>query len=281
MNSKTDVKEMERSASAFTFVELLTILMVLAVLCLVLLPALAGSRPANQAFQCLENQRRLVLAWRLYSDDYRGALPPNGGVGATATSMTDPNLNNGNWVHGLMGGFGFWGGETLPGLVQAGSLFPYSKDVKIYKCPADQKLDSLRKTPTVRSMSMNAFMNQVGNPPPGAGVALIYRKQTEILRPGTADCWVFIDESPGTVNDGYFLCDPFANPSQWIDIPAAYHNGAGGISFADGHAEIRKWHDGRLFDALKPNFDNVYPSNPKQSPAVDLKWLQDRSTARK
>ena len=24
-------------------------------------------------------------------------------------------------------------------------------------------------------------------------------------------------------------------------MPAAYHNGAGGFSFADGHAEIHKW----------------------------------------
>jgi prepilin-type processing-associated H-X9-DG protein len=27
----------------------------------------------------------------------------------------------------------------------------------------------------------------------------------------------------------------------WIDFPAVYHNGAGGLSFADGHAEVHKW----------------------------------------
>ena len=29
----------------------------------------------------------------------------------------------------------------------------------------------------------------------------------------------------------------------WWDVPASYHNGAGGLSFADGHAEIKRWRD--------------------------------------
>jgi len=27
----------------------------------------------------------------------------------------------------------------------------------------------------------------------------------------------------------------------WSDMPASYHNGAAGFSFADGHSEIHKW----------------------------------------
>ena len=128
-------------------------------------------------------------------------------------------------------------------------------------------------------MSMNAFMNPVGSTP-GNNAGRIYRKQSDIIRPSPVDCWLFIDESPGTVNDGYFLCDPYANPTQWIDLPAAYHNGSGGVSYADGHSEIKKWRDGRIFDALVfSGFDNIYPSNPKQSPPVDLNWLQQRTTA--
>ena len=128
-------------------------------------------------------------------------------------------------------------------------------------------------------MSMNAFMNPLGTTP-GGGLDRIYRKQSDISVPTPVNCWVFIDESPGTVNDGYFLCDPISNPAQWVDLPAAYHNGAGGIAFADGHAEIKKWGDGRIIDGLNINF-NTYPSSPKETPATDLTWLQQRSTARK
>jgi len=29
------------------------------------------------------------------------------------------------------------------------------------------------------------------------------------------------------------------NTLQLVDIPASYHNGAGGVTFADGHSEIK------------------------------------------
>jgi prepilin-type processing-associated H-X9-DG protein len=48
-----------------------------------------------------------------------------------------------------------------------------------------------------------------------------------------------LDEHPDSINDGYFLINPGA--SQWGDLPASYHNGAAGFSFADGHSEIHRW----------------------------------------
>ena len=48
-----------------------------------------------------------------------------------------------------------------------------------------------------------------------------------------------LDEHPDSINDGYFINSPSA--AAWQDIPASYHNGACGFSFADGHSEIKKW----------------------------------------
>ena len=270
---------------AFTLIELLVVIAIIAILAAMLLPVLGKAKQKAQGIQCINNLRQLTLAWILYTGDYSDRIPANAGVGTVATTIPVPQttLNLGIWVHGQMGGLSFWGGETLPELIQAGSLFPYAKTVGIYKCPADQKTGqpgtANRNLLTTRSMSMNAFMNPLGSTP-GSGVARIYKKQSDIVAPTPVDCWVFIDESPGTVNDGYFLCDPFVNSTEWVDLPAAYHNGAGGIAFADGHAQIRKWHDGRIYDALNINF-NIYPSSPKENPAVDLTWLQQRSTARR
>jgi prepilin-type N-terminal cleavage/methylation domain-containing protein/prepilin-type processing-associated H-X9-DG protein len=270
----------------FTLIELLVVIAIIAILAAMLLPALSRAKAKAQGTSCMSNLHQLQLAWLLYSGDFNDSLPRNGGVGFVATSLADlanPMFDKSSWVHGLMGGLGFWGGETLPQLVQAGSIFPYSKGLKIYKCPADRKLGipASAGIPTTRSMSMNAFMNPINLGSIGANVSMVYRKQSDIVRPSPVDCWVLIDESPGTINDGFFVCDPLGNPTKWVDLPAAYHNGSGGILFADGHSEIRKWHDPRVFDGLKNNFDNMYPSDPKQSPPTDLNWLQLRTTVRK
>src|SRR5262245_22096180 len=57
------------SREAFTFVELLVVIAVVALLASTLLPALAKSRPNSQAFQCMNNNRQLCAAWRLYAED--------------------------------------------------------------------------------------------------------------------------------------------------------------------------------------------------------------------
>ena len=51
--------------------------------------------------------------------------------------------------------------------------------------------------------------------------------------------WLTLDEHPDTINDSFFINNPSAG--NWGDAPASYHNGAGGFSFADGHAEVHKW----------------------------------------
>ena len=80
----------------------------------------------------------------------------------------------------------------------------------------------------------------------------------------------------GTINDGFFVVDQFASPTIWVDIPASYHNGACGLSFADGHAEIRRWRDPVILAQNSP-----INSPAGQSPPTDLNWLQERSTVRK
>ena len=61
-----------------------------------------------------------------------------------------------------------------------------------------------------------------------------------------------------------------------VDFPASYHNDAGGLSFVDGHAEIKKWKDPRTRPVLRTGVGlplNVpSPNNP------DVFWLMERST---
>ncbi|MGC3956569.1 MAG: hypothetical protein QM813_00910 [Verrucomicrobiota bacterium] len=119
---------------------------------------------------------------------------------------------------------------------------------------------------------MNAWMNtsstSIGNVDQGT----IFRKHSTIQKP--SEIFVLLDENPGTINDGFFLLQLLA--SDWTDVPATYHNDANGISFADGHAEIKKWKDTAIL-GRRVTATGVAPADGGR----DLKWLRERSTIRK
>ena len=58
-----------------------------------------------------------------------------------------------------------------------------------------------------------------------------------------------MDEHPDSINQGIFLNNPLSD--HWEDIPACYHNSACGVSFADAHAEFRRWLSATSMYAVK------------------------------
>lgn len=283
--SRRPINIFKYRGSGFTLIELLVVIAIIAILAAMLLPVLAKAKIKAQGTGCMSNLHQLQLAWIMYSSDFNERIVPTGGVNDTANSLTDPNINNGNWVHGRMDLPGQT--STDPSLIKAGSLFPYSRDVKIYKCPADQKTQpnlSNVKTLTTRSMSMNWCMNpfQTSVGGFGSGQARFYRKQADIVIPSPVNCWVTLDESPGSINDGWFVCDPFGGDIDvWVDIPASYHNNACGMSFADGHSQIHKWVDNAVLSYGKPGGPTGNFVTPQQPGYGDLRWLQAATTSHK
>jgi prepilin-type processing-associated H-X9-DG protein len=86
-----------------------------------------------------------------------------------------------------------------------------------------------------------------------------------------------LDEHPDSINAGGFANMMVENRAQAriIDYPASYHNGAGGISFADGRAEIRKWVDPRTRPPVK--YYNM-PLNVPSANNEDMIWLSERTS---
>ena len=84
-----------------------------------------------------------------------------------------------------------------------------------------------------------------------------------MIHPAPVFTLVFLDESPLSLNDGYFALNVVGDT--WGDIPATWHSRGGNLSFADGHAEHWHWQDSRTL-ALTP--DTSTPNNP------DLQRLQ-------
>src|SRR5258706_339545 len=102
----------------------------------------------------------------------------------------------------------------------------------------------------------------------------MFKKQHEIIVLGTANTWVLIDENPVSINDGWFCVNPSPAASNWFDKPATYHANAGGLSFADGHGEIKVWKDQNLINYTGPPLTVV----PAQPGVEDLHWLGLRTS---
>ena len=116
---------------------------------------------------------------------------------------------------------------------------------------------------------------------PGDDAYRINVKLSNLTDPPPVRTFVFIDEREDSINDCVFYVDmgQRGSDAHWIDLPAFYHNRAAGLSFADGHAEIKRWLDARTMPPLRPDQPTQlnFPSPNNQ----DIAWLQERTTGRK
>jgi hypothetical protein len=138
--------------------------------------------------------------------------------------------------------------------------------------------------PRLRSMSMGQQWAGPGDwlDPAGFGQNATSRKYRCFFKKVHIDNpsmrFVFVDEHPDSLNAGGFANMMVETPgaARIIDFPASYHSGAGGISFSDGHSEIRKWRDARTRAPV--HYDNALPLNVASPNNEDMIWLSDRTT---
>jgi prepilin-type processing-associated H-X9-DG protein len=107
----------------------------------------------------------------------------------------------------------------------------------------------------------------------------LYLRLSDIIDPGPSGTFLFLDEREDAINVRNFAVDMDGFPNQpesltLLDMPASYHNQTGGISFVDGHAEIKRWQDPRTTPPLDSGNASIKPSPNNQ----DIIWLQQRAT---
>ena len=263
--------------AAFTLLELLVVVAVIAIIAALLLPALSKARGRALAISCLNNSRQLAVAWTLYADEHESRLPYNlGGTGVRRIASLRTNLN---WVNNIL----TWGPEsdnTNTATLTEASLGAYvSRSLAVYRCPSDHVLSEDQRSygwsGRVRSYSMNAMVGDAGElSEPGFNVNnpayVQFFKLTTIPHP--AQIFVFLDEHPDSINDGYFLNkDTYY---QWIDLPASYHNGAASLAFADGHSELHRWQS-QSTKVPAQAFAAMLPAPISHGEGTDFHWLLD------
>ena len=230
-------------SAGFTLIELLVVIAIIAILAAMLLPALTRARVKAEGLSCMSNTKQLALAWLMYSDDNNGKMPPN----------NDEYRNPGgaSWCKGIIDWTTAGVNTNTIALTKddVAVLAPYSaRQYKIYQCPADRYASpdqlAMGWSRRARSVSMDAAMGEGGRAPEFPFAATIQcRKLSELIKPGASLSWVFADEQADSINDAMLYYDSTGSINHWIDLPASYHGGAGSFSFADGHAEIRRWRE--------------------------------------
>jgi prepilin-type N-terminal cleavage/methylation domain-containing protein/prepilin-type processing-associated H-X9-DG protein len=275
-----------KNRKAFTLIELLVVIVIIAILAALLLPVLSKAKSKAAALQCMNNHRSLMLAWRMYVDDNNDRLPyasessPGAGtVGAWALGRMDFDpANRYNWDPDVA--------------IRTSPLWNYAKSVDIWKCPADRSyiiVSGVRKE-RVRTMAMNYWLGAAGGQnytglPAVEPLSkwIIYTRSAEIAQnPGVSGIFVFLDMRPDSIDAGNFgVCmDGYpSNPDlyRFWDLPGAPHDNGCSFSFADGHAERKKWRDPATTPPLVPPPQSV--NDQFTSPYnQDIAWLQDRAT---
>jgi prepilin-type N-terminal cleavage/methylation domain-containing protein len=261
----------------FTLIELLVVIAIIAILAALLLPTLASAKKQAQGTQCINNSKQLLLAWTVYASDFKDVLAYNI-AGYVATD------NVGGWVDGIESPTSSDSANVA--LMMQGQIGPYAKNPAIYHCPADQSTATFQVIsivngkpsigpgtfPRVRSYAMNFAVGDKSIL--GTNWAIYPLTWPNFFKMNdfkvTTKTWVFADEDPITMNDG-FLCPPGntgsttsdgASTTDWSDLPASFHDNACGFAYADGHSEIHEWRN--------------RPWTPEAAPYTDLRWTEAR-----
>jgi len=259
----TTNRENSSFLTGFTLIELLVVISIIALLIALIIPSLRSAREQGHRAVCLSNLKQLTLAWIAYTVENDGKIV----LGSSFTTWSGPkDQSTGRWsgpkdpstgrmiviARGWLGR-AFLYPESRSAVIadpNKGALWPWIKDVDIYRCPRGLKghlatystvvaargelVEGTYYTEYTDGTSLTAIGKRVGR------TVLRLTKLTDIVSPGAGQRAVFIDKGYTPVGNDFYVF--YLYPKWKSHSPPPKHHGGGvTLSMADGHAEYWKW----------------------------------------
>jgi prepilin-type processing-associated H-X9-DG protein/prepilin-type N-terminal cleavage/methylation domain-containing protein len=220
--------------AAFTLVELLVVIGIIAVMIGILLPALARAREAAETTQCLSNLRQVNLAFLMFANEHGDHLPQTG-----SAKNTEPFLVNGVTTNVNVRWFGGFYGSPQRFHAPASMLDPYWGLADVGGCASFDVEDHLRPQYGPVDYAYNSLFGRHAEWV--AGGAKRNGLGVKISRIANSSMKALVWDA-ARVQGGKLDRTPWGYPSTgWNGRHEpnfhARHGRLGNVAFADGHAE--------------------------------------------
>lgn len=236
-------RRLTASRCGFTLIELLVVIAIIAILAGMLLPALAKAKQKGQATACLNNERQMTLATRLYADDSNGRYCPTFQVRGNNVfrkawfNFLQPYQQTTNLLLCPVRTRKFKEFlQNYPSDTPDKAISNYGANFRIGGCDWPDVWDSKTwpqlKDSGLKSPSMTVQLTDAGTKPLKTKDPLKCVTDKTPEKPG---CWIVHDPDNDAPNTGGVTSD---DPN-WGG-PHPRHGGRSAVAFADGHVESLK-----------------------------------------